>query len=154
MEYKQNYVLLKQNNEVDRVVSENYILNWVGRLDDVGTFDDIKYMKLYEGPRENLKTTGNNEFILCEFSVEENCVNATYTLSLKEGKALEIAETEEWPFIREKRNQLLTESDWIVIKYTEQGLPLPSLWVSYRQQLRDITTQSSPFNIVWPTKPE
>jgi len=27
-------------------------------------------------------------------------------------------------------------------------------WATYRQELRDITTQSDPFNIIWPSKPE
>jgi hypothetical protein len=26
-------------------------------------------------------------------------------------------------------------------------------WASYRQALRNITTQSDPFNIIWPTAP-
>jgi len=54
--------------------------------------------------------------------------------------------------IKIKRNALLAESDWtqlpdVVLSNKEQ-------WATYRQQLRDITTQSDPFNIVWPSKPE
>lgn len=29
-----------------------------------------------------------------------------------------------------------------------------SLWEPYRQELRDVTSQSDPFNIVWPTLPQ
>ena len=44
---------------------------------------------------------------------------------------------QKWANIRSKRNRLLTESDW----------------VDYRTELRDITKQSDPDDITWPTKP-
>jgi hypothetical protein len=58
----------------------------------------------------------------------------------------------QWVVVKAKRNALLVESDWtqlpdVVLNNKEQ-------WATYRQQLRDITTQSDPFNIVWPSKPE
>jgi len=56
-----------------------------------------------------------------------------------------------WEEIREIRNELLKDCDW-----TQLG-DIPSetktAWQSYRQELRDITTQSNPFNIEWPVKP-
>ncbi len=58
---------------------------------------------------------------------------------------------DKWFEIRELRNQLLQECDW-----TQLGdIPteVKNLWSSYRQQLRDITNQSNPFNINWPVKP-
>jgi hypothetical protein len=56
-----------------------------------------------------------------------------------------------WEEIREIRNELLKECDW-----TQLGdIPseTKSIWTTYRQQLRDVTTQSNPFSIVWPEKP-
>jgi len=53
-----------------------------------------------------------------------------------------------------KRDSLLAASDWIVVRATDQGVPIPADWKTYRQALRDITTQSGyPFNVVWPTAP-
>lgn len=53
-----------------------------------------------------------------------------------------------------KRNTLLNESDWIVVKSVEANNPVPNEWIQYRQALRDITTQPGyPKNIVWPQKP-
>ena len=53
--------------------------------------------------------------------------------------------------IRETRNELLSECDWT------QLADIPSetkeAWTIYRQALRNITTQSSPFSITWPVKP-
>lgn len=56
-----------------------------------------------------------------------------------------------WIEIREIRSQLLVETDW-----TQLGdIPTETkaLYTPYRQDLRDITSQSNPFNLVWPVKP-
>ena len=56
--------------------------------------------------------------------------------------------------VRDKRNQLLAESDWIVVMHTEKGTNIPAEWEVYRQELRDITDQSDfPYDVTWPTKP-
>ena len=57
--------------------------------------------------------------------------------------------------IREKRDSLLTESDWVTIRATDTGDPVPTEWVDYRQALRDIPEQTGfPENIDWPQEPE
>ena len=62
---------------------------------------------------------------------------------------------EKWADIRSRRNRELTESDWVVVKAKEEhpNASIPSDWVDYRTELRDITKQSDPDNITWPTKP-
>jgi len=62
---------------------------------------------------------------------------------------------EKWADIRSRRNNLLTESDWVVVKAKEEhaNASIPSDWVDYRTELRDITKQSDPDDITWPTKP-
>jgi len=56
---------------------------------------------------------------------------------------------------RAKRDRLLTESDWVTIRATDTGTPVPTEWQTYRQALRDITEQTGfPENIDWPEKPE
>ena len=62
---------------------------------------------------------------------------------------------EKWANIRSRRNRLLTESDWVVVKAkeTHANASIPSDWVDYRTELRDITKQSDPDDITWPTKP-
>jgi uncharacterized phage-associated protein len=59
--------------------------------------------------------------------------------------------TAKWEEIREFRNQLLLECDWTQL--ADIPTELKTVWQTYRQQLRDVTTQSNPFSIVWPTKP-
>jgi hypothetical protein len=56
--------------------------------------------------------------------------------------------TQGWDMVRNKRNFLLIRSDWTQLP----DAPVDAAaWVTYRQALRDITTQTDPFNIVWPT---
>ena len=58
-----------------------------------------------------------------------------------------------WQQIRNQRNRLLLETDWVVTKASDTGVAVSDEWKTYRQALRDIPTQSDPDNITWPTKP-
>ena len=62
---------------------------------------------------------------------------------------------EKWANIRTRRNRELTDSDWVVVKAKEEhpNTSIDSNWMDYRTALRDITDQSDPDNITWPTKP-
>ena len=60
---------------------------------------------------------------------------------------------EQWKRIRSQRDNLLSQSDWVVIKAKETGGTISSAWKTYRQDLRDIPSQSDPDNITWPTEP-
>ena len=56
--------------------------------------------------------------------------------------------------IRSRRDNLLAETDWIVVKSYERGQNTPAEWELYRQALRDIATQAGfPHEVTWPTKP-
>ena len=56
---------------------------------------------------------------------------------------------------RNQRDRLLTESDWVTIRATDTGDPVPTEWVDYRQALRDIPDQTGfPEEIDWPQEPE
>jgi len=54
-----------------------------------------------------------------------------------------------WVAVRNMRNNLLQATDW----RASSDLTLADAWKTYRQALRDIPTQSDPFNITWPTEP-
>lgn len=60
---------------------------------------------------------------------------------------------QEWGAVRGQRNFRLAMCDWTQLA----DAPLSNVemqdWGSYRQALRDITTQSDPFNIQWPARP-
>lgn len=57
----------------------------------------------------------------------------------------------QWTFIRAERSKLLLACDWTQLSDVPGSRQ--SLWTSYRQALRDITTQSDPFHISWPEAP-
>jgi hypothetical protein len=53
--------------------------------------------------------------------------------------------------IRRERNRLLSETDWMALSDSTMSAE----WATYRQALRDITTQEGfPYAVEWPTKPE
>lgn len=75
----------------------------------------------------------------------------TWSVQLKEWVKNPSAE---WEAIRDKRDLLLAGTDWMVLldsPVTPGGREAIQI---YRQALRDITAQSDPLNIIWPTRPE
>lgn len=57
----------------------------------------------------------------------------------------------EWPLVRAQRSRLLAGSDWTQLP--DVPLATKDAWATYRQALRDITTQADPFSITWPPAP-
>ena len=55
----------------------------------------------------------------------------------------------QWAYIRSERVKKLKETDYLALS----DQTLSSDMATYRQALRDLTTQSDPYNITWPTKP-
>ena len=52
--------------------------------------------------------------------------------------------------VRMERDRLLAETDWMALSDTSMTLD----WTTYRQALRDITSQAGfPYSVTWPTKP-
>jgi len=57
--------------------------------------------------------------------------------------------------VRARRDRLLQESDWIVIKSFELNQNILGIWEVYRQALRDIPQQPGfPATVNFPNKPE
>jgi hypothetical protein len=53
--------------------------------------------------------------------------------------------------VRTSRNDLLTKCDWTQIADSTADKPA---WATYRQALRDVTTQEGfPWNVTWPQEP-
>lgn len=72
-------------------------------------------------------------------------------------KQWEKSQTDEqrWELVKISRNIRLSASDWTDTLSAKDRLgdELYQQWQIYRQALRDITTQTDPFNIVWPVPP-
>ena len=78
-------------------------------------------------------------------------------------KITELDSAEAMRLLREVRNQLLSETDWMIAKSTETGVAMSNDWKTYRQALRDLPANSSPTldseydlnfsSVTWPTEP-
>jgi hypothetical protein len=57
--------------------------------------------------------------------------------------------------VRQNRDLLLTNTDWVVLKALENDAAIDPTWKHYRQSLRDLPGQPGfPWDITWPAKPE
>ena len=56
---------------------------------------------------------------------------------------------DKWANVRSERNSKLAETDYLALSDNT----LADNMKTYRQELRDVPTQSDPDNITWPTKP-
>ena len=124
----------------------------LGQLDDYvsneleGITYNIKYYASKRDAEEILDDEGNShdpkQYVQSHFVPQDDTRDARIL-------------AEKWANIRTRRNRELTESDWVVVKAKEEhpNASIPSDWVDYRTELRDITKQSDPDNITWPTKP-
>ena len=74
----------------------------------------------------------------------------TYSIQNLSTQEIDEAIEYKWNYLRKKRDKLLSETDYLALQDTT---PLTEEWTIYRQSLRDVTNQSDPFNVSWPTKP-
>lgn len=122
-------------------------------------------------PNTSFTATGPNADFLTENNVVELVETLTYTSPAQKlvsvepyldgGKVYNVRveststneqsalNTTQWQVVRTHRNNLLRNSDW----RAGSDLTLSDEWKTYRQALRDVPTQSDPFNVTWPTMP-
>ncbi len=87
------------------------------------------------------------------FVIEENEVVQYEQIRPKTQEEIDIENDGLWKSVRTKRNILLQESDWTQLPDSPLSDGKKLEWQSYRLNLRNITNQQDPKNIVWPTKP-
>ena len=78
-------------------------------------------------------------------------------------KVAELDAAEPMRLLREERDVLLSETDWMVTRSIETGVAISDAWKTYRQILRDLPASSSPsldeyynldlISVTWPTEP-
>ena len=74
-----------------------------------------------------------------------------YGVSDMDQEAIDAMTAAQWESVRAIRNTKLENCDWTQLP----DAPVDAAaWAAYRQELRDITTQTDPFNITWPQEPE
>ena len=77
----------------------------------------------------------------------------TYEITDADETTLNIRKEIKWSEIREERNRLLSQCDWTQFQDSPITGSQLTDWQTYRQSLRDVTSQSDPYNIIWPTQP-
>lgn len=107
---------------------------------------DAGYIKVSDKPSSNVYehvVWENNNWEIKPFSPEE----------------IEIAIQTQWEKIKRLRTEAINQVEWRIFRHQSElrlGLtPTEDLVVldSYIQALREITDQSDPFNIIWPSLP-
>ena len=101
-----------------------------------GSFDNTKYY------------IANNVAVLIPPAPNEYCVFDFDTKQWVDPRT----DATQWVVVQSQRDTLLSASDWTQL--SDVILSNKDQWITYRQELRDITTQSDPFNIIWPTPPQ
>jgi len=129
--------LKKENKNVTfpTELTENDLIRW-----------DIYEVRQTPKPNDYTKTISEEIPLLVDGVYYQNWVveNATQDVI---NTRIEV----KWIEIRDLRTQLLLECDWTQL--ADISAEIKSEWTLYRQNLRDITNQIDPFNIMWPIKP-
>lgn len=77
----------------------------------------------------------------------------TWTVSAATSEQISERIAAQWSVVRADRNQRLASCDWTQLPDSPLSNEEKAQWATYRQALRDVTQQSDPFAIVWPTAP-
>ena len=77
----------------------------------------------------------------------------TYSITDADEETINKRREIKWSEVRSNRDSLLSECDWT--QFNDSPISGSTLidWQTYRQSLRDITNQSTPYDITWPNKP-
>tara|TARA_R110002050_G_C8889029_1_gene509336 strand:+ start:1045 stop:1509 length:465 start_codon:yes stop_codon:yes gene_type:complete len=78
------------------------------------------------------------------------------TWSVTAASSDEIAQrtTDKQAEVRAQRDQLIAETDWVVVMAKETGTNIAAAMKTYRQALRDLPSADGfPHTMTWPTKP-
>ena len=87
-----------------------------------------------------------SETSVVELTAEENAYYDAGEKAWADGAA-----AREMTSIREHRDNLLTETDWMALG----DVTMSDAWKTYRQLLRDIPASNTVYaDVTWPTKPE
>jgi len=76
-----------------------------------------------------------------------------YTAQDMSPEAIAALTEQQWQSVRSTRDQRLSSSDWTQLPDVPLTAEKRAEWATYRQALRDVTSQPDPFNITWPVEP-
>ena len=97
------------------------------------------------------KVTGVDENNISIQSSDPNDFGVTWSQIQEKKTELEGNKKLEWDVVRRERNTRIAKTDWTQLSDVPEETR--TAWQTYRQALRDVTNQSDPSNITWPTEP-
>ena len=77
----------------------------------------------------------------------------TYNITDADEETINKRREIKWSEVRSNRDSLLSECDWTQFNDSPISGSTLTDWQTYRQSLRDITNQSTPYDITWPNRP-
>ena len=115
--------------------------DYISTTPETGTTYNIKYYASKRDAEEILDNEGKShdpqQYVQSHFVGDD---------SAKDARLL----ADKWVNVRRDRNRKLAETDYLALSDNT----LSSDMETYRQELRDVPTQSDPDNITWPDKPQ
>jgi len=136
---------VKQTEE-HQVLFPNTLFSRLGPTDSFLTENNAKKVITPTYAQATQKLNSVSAFIDGDYVKEYEVVN----LTTDEKTAVDNVQ---WAKIKEERTEKLKDSDWTQVSDSPLDTSKKTEWQTYRQSLRDITKQSDPFNITFPTQP-
>jgi len=144
----------KLYTQLDKALSDIEVTLTDSQKEDYSVLieNNIYYYKIptkleYDADTEYLVNKGKTKVI-----DEDGLEVYTDTLEVAPIEVDEDTKANQAKYSRKRRDNLLSQTDWVVTKSLELGNPIPDDWKDYRQALRDISQQSGfPENVEWPT---
>ena len=103
---------------------------------------------------EQIEGKWYTKYVLGPVFTDNTVDGVTTTAAEQEAAYKAMKDAEQAKSVRASRDAKLAETDWVVIKATETGTPVPADVAAERQALRDITAQAGfPWTVQWPTQP-
>ena len=100
---------------------------------------------------EQISGNWYTKYILGPVFTDSTVDGVTTTAAEAEAAYKAAKDAEQAVNVRRSRNDLLTKCDWTQIADSTADKPA---WATYRQALRDVTTQEGfPWNVTWPEQP-
>lgn len=110
---------------------------------------DVYEVQLTSQPEDYTKNITEGTPILVSGSYQQIWNEASASV-----EEIEQRKNEKWIEVREFRDTLLKNSDWTQLQDSPITGSKLTEWQTYRQSLRDITSNNNPFTLEWPNQPE
>lgn len=147
------YVLVKENQIIDgpRLLP----INWEN-VSNFNVLDDnlLKEYGWFPYTFQSVELAHDETYNGTNLVIGQNEVIEYQLKRPKTQSEINIDDLNLWGNIRSRRDIELKESDWTQLPDSPLSSDKKNEWRVYRQELRDITNQSDPKDIIWPTKPE